>query len=234
MSSIETSNTMDFTVEMLNKLADMAGQIEMLQALVRAAHGKKIDAKYGKKGKKEDKEDKPKEDKPKREISDGMKAWHAFNERIDTLLKEASLTFKRVAEGKKFASHLKKLKSYDDWAAVEIMEEREKWVEPVAETKVTEVVSESSSTEGSVKKAGRPKMTEEQKAEAKVKRDAKKAAAAAVAPAVAPAAAPARSTTPSKPKLGATPGAPKKVATTKVAWADEGKNLSAELAAEMD
>lgn len=228
MSTIETSNTMDFTVEMLNKLADMAGQIEMLQQMVRAAHGKKIDAKYGKKAKKEDK---PKEDKPKREISEGMKAWHAFNERIDTLLKEASLTFKRVAEGKKFASHLKKLKSYDDWAAVEIMEEREKWVEPVAETKVTEVVSETSSTDGSEKKAGRPKMTDEQKAAAKVKRDAKKAAAAA---SEAPAVAPARSTTPSKPKLGATPGAPKKVAATKVAWADEGKNLTAELAAEMD
>ena len=218
---------MDFTVEMLNKLADMAGQIEMLQEMVRAAHGKKIDAKYGKKAKKEDK---PKEDKPKREISEGMKAWHAFNERIDTLLKEASLTFKRVAEGKKFASHLKKLKSYDDWAAVEIMEEREKWVEPVTETKVTEVVSETSSTDGSEKKAGRPKMTDEQKAAAKVKRDAKKAAAAAEAEAPAPA----RSTTPSKPKLGSTPGAPKKVAATKVAWADEGKNLTAELAAEMD
>lgn len=226
MSSTDTSNTMDFTVEMLNKLADMAGQIEMLQAMVRAAHGKKIDAKYGKKAKKEDK---PKEDKPKREISEGMKAWHAFNERIDTLLKEASLTFKRVAEGKKFASHLKKLKPYDDWAAVEIMEEREKWVEPVVETKVTEVVSEGSSTEGSEKKAGRPKMTDEQKAAAKVKRDAKKAAAAE-----AEAVTVTRSTTPSKPKLGATPGAPKKVAATKVAWADEGKNLSAELAAEMD
>lgn len=230
MSSTDTSNTMDFTVEMLNKLADMAAYIETLQAMVRAAHGKKIDAKYGKKAKKEDK---PKEDKPKREISDGMKAWHAFNERIDTLLKEASLTFKRVAEGKKFASHLKKLKPYDDWAAVEIMEEREKWVEPVVETKVTEVVSETSSTEGSEKKAGRPKMTDEQKAAAKVKRDAKKAAAGAAA-AEAEAVAVARSTTPSKPKLGATPGAPKKVAATKVAWADEGKNLAGELAAEMD
>ena len=230
MSSTNTSNTMDFTVEMLNKLANMAGQIEMLQAMVRAAHGKKIDAKYGKKAK----EDKPKEDKPKREISEGMKAWHAFNERIDNLLKEASLTFKRVAEGKKFASHLKKLKPYDDWAAVEIMEEREKWVEPVVETKVTEVVSEGSSTEGSEKKAGRPKMTDEQKAAAKVKRDAKKAAAAEAPAAAAPAPAVARSTTPSKPKLGATPGAPKKVAATKVAWADEGKNLAAELAAEMD
>ena len=248
---------MSSTVEMLNALSSIIGQAETLQAMVRAANGAVIDLKE----KKSKKEKVAKEDKPKREMSDGMKAWHAFNKRIDTLLEEAGQTFKRVAEGKKFASHLKKLKSYDDWAAVEIMEEREKWVEPVADTTVTEVSSDESVTE--VKNAGRPKMTDEEKAaakakreamtdeekaEAKAKREAKKAAKAAKTEIVAAEVTeaepevteaqhevtePPRSITPKKtPKIGAAPGAPKKEA--KVAWAVDTEEVTKKLLDEID
>jgi hypothetical protein len=234
---------MSSTVEMLNTLSAMAAQIETLQAMVRAAHGAVIDVK----SKKE-----IKEDKPKREMSDGLKAWHTFNKRIDTILKEAEKTFKRVAESKKFASHLKKLKATEEWEDAEILEEREKWVETPVETKVTEVnesaeASEASSDEG--KKAGRPKMTEEEKAAAKVKREAKKAAmteeeiAAAKAKKEAAKAKKAAmsdeetklKTPVKKSKIGNAPGAPKK--DTKVAWADSDatdvmKELDAHLAAE--
>ena len=211
---------------MLNTLSSMASQIEMLQAMLRGANGAVIELK----AKKE-----IKEDKPKREMSEGLKAWHTFNKRIDTVLKEAEKTFKRVAESKKFASHLKKLKATEEWADAEILEEREKWVETPVETKVTEVkesaeVSETSSDEG--KKAGRPKMTEEEKAAAKVKREAKKAAmteeeiAAAKAKKEAAKAKKAAmsdeetklKTPVKKSKIGSAPGAPKKEA--KVAWAD--------------
>jgi hypothetical protein len=223
---------MNSTAEMLNALSAIIGQAETLQAMVRAAHGAVIDLKE--KSKEKSKKE-IKEDKPKREMSDGLKAWHTFNKRIDTVLKEAEKTFKRVAESKKFASHLKKLKATEEWEDAEILEEREKWVETPIETKVTEVnesaeASEASSDEG--KKAGRPKMTEEEKAAAKVKRDAKKAAMteeeiaeakvkkeAAKAKKAAMSDEEAKVKTPvKKSKIGSAPGAPKKEA--KVAWAD--------------
>jgi hypothetical protein len=234
---------MSSTTEILNTLSAMAAQIETLQAMVRAAHGAVIDVK----SKKE-----IKEDKPKREMSDGLKAWHTFNKRIDTILKDAEKTFKRVAESKKFASHLKKLKATEEWEDAEILEEREKWVETPVETKVTEVnesaeASEVSSDEG--KKAGRPKMTEEEKAAAKLKREAKKAAMsdeeiaeakakkeAAKAKKAAMSDEEAKLKTPvKKSKIGDAPGAPKKE--TKVAWADSDatdvmKELDEHLAAE--
>lgn len=158
---------------MLNALSAIIGQAETLQAMVRAAHGSVIDLKE--KSKKEIKEKKAK--KP-RDPDAPANPWITFNRRVDTILKEAERTIK-MSESKKFTSHLKKLKAYDDWSDAEILLEREKWVETPLETKVTEVnesveASETSSDEG--KKAGRPKMTEEEKAAAKIKRDAKKAA----------------------------------------------------------
>jgi hypothetical protein len=71
----------------------------------------------------------PSEDKPKREISMGMKAWHEFNARIDTLLKDNEVAFKRVADAKKFASKLKKEKVMTSWTDEEILAARETWAE---------------------------------------------------------------------------------------------------------
>jgi hypothetical protein len=237
---------MNSTAEMLNALSAIIGQAETLQAMVRAAHGAVIDLKE--KSKEKSKKE-IKEDKPKREMSDGLKAWHTFNKRIDTVLKEAEKTFKRVAESKKFASHLKKLKATEEWEDAEILEEREKWVETPVETKVTEVnesaeASEASSDEG--KKAGRPKMTEEEKAAAKVKRDAKKAAMTEEEIAEAKAKKEAAKTkkaamsdeeakvkTPAKKsKIGSAPGAPKKEA--KVAWADSETTDVSDVIKELD
>lgn len=232
---------------MLNALSAMAGQIEMLQAMLRGANGAVIDLKE--KSKEKAKKE-IKEDKPKREMSDGLKAWHTFNKRIDTVLKEAENTFKRVAESKKFASHLKKLKATEEWADAEILEEREKWVETPVETKVTEVNESAESSETSSsdegKKAGRPKMTEEEKAAAKVKRETKKAAMteeeiaeakakkeAAKAKKAAMSDEETKLKTPvKKSKIGSAPGAPKKEA--KVAWADSDATDVSDVIKELD
>ena len=71
----------------------------------------------------------PVPEKPKKEMSVGMKAWHDFNSRIDTLLKENEMPFKRVAEAKQFASKLKKEKPVADWTNDEILAKREEWAE---------------------------------------------------------------------------------------------------------
>jgi hypothetical protein len=71
----------------------------------------------------------PVPEKPKKEMSAGMKAWHDFNSRIDMLLKENEMPFKRVAEAKQFASKLKKEKPVADWTDEEILAEREEWAE---------------------------------------------------------------------------------------------------------
>lgn len=186
---------MDFTVEMLNQLAEMATRIEALQEMVRAAHGGKIP-----KAKKAKKEKDP--DAPPKELSPGIKAWQEFNGRVDTLLKENSLTL-QAGEGKQFTSSLKKLKGYE-WTDDDILEQRRAWVKPekaekaekpetasVSSVEVIEVVE--ASAEATPKKAGRPKKE-------------------------------------TKPKIGAAPGAPKKA--SKKAWAEDDviKELDAHLA----
>jgi hypothetical protein len=88
----------------------------------------------------------PVPEKPKKEMSVGMKAWHDFNSRIDTLLKENEMPFKRVAEAKQFASKLKKEKT--TWTDEEILAEREEWAEdhkpvcPVCKEDATEKPSD--------------------------------------------------------------------------------------------
>jgi hypothetical protein len=133
------------------------------------------------------------EEKPKREVSEGLKAWHAFNARIDTLLKESESSFKRQAEAKQFASQLKKTKAPENWTDAEILQAHEDWLEqhpptPAQETDVT-VVAETVVAEK--RGPGRPKKT----------------------PAVTP---PEKKSS----KLGAPPGAPKKAPAPapRVAW----------------
>jgi len=162
------------------------------------------------------------EPKPKRELSAGMKAWHERNVRLDKLLKDAGLPFKRVAEAKQFASMIwtteKRIeKEYGikkEMSDDSILDERRKWARdhapkcPVCEEDATEEpaqhgacattfiqtfmdegkgdkdagmaawlkacgikAAKSDSEEeheqaAPAKKAGRPKMTEEQKAAA--------------------------------------------------------------------
>jgi hypothetical protein len=199
---------MDFTVEMLNKLSEMAARIEALQEMVRANHGGEIP----KKAKKAKKEKDP--NAPPREVSAGVKAWQEFNSKVDALLKENSLTL-QAGEGKQFTSSLKKLKGYD-WADEDILEQRRAWVKPEKEVtsvaEVKEVASVTSAVEIATaelttpKKSGRPKMTDEEKAAAKAKREAEPK------------------------KIGAAPGAPKKA--VKKAWAEDDviKELDAHLA----
>ena len=70
--------------------------------------------------------------KPKRQLSEGMKEWHAFNARIDTLLKAHDVKFHRVAEAKQFASMIHK-KMKETAAAPpsdeEILAARQRWAE---------------------------------------------------------------------------------------------------------
>jgi len=192
-SEMNTTEILYILSQMKSQLSQMNDQISHVEAM----HGKKPTV--------------PKEDRPKREMSAGMKAWHEFNKRLDALLVEKSVQFKRVAEAKQFASHLKKLKT--DWTDDEILEQRGTWEPPPTETKVTELPSDA---EDAPKKAGRPKMTDEEKAAAKAAREVKKSEEAA---------------TPIKKssKLGSAPGAPKKG--LKVAWeetAEVARNLMKE------
>lgn len=90
---------------------------------------------------------KPAKEKVKREISDGMKAWHAFNARIDVLLKAGDVPFKRVAEAKQFASKLKKAKAVGEWTDEEILAARTEWTE---EHKPTCPVCQEDAVEGGV------------------------------------------------------------------------------------
>ena len=92
------------------------------------------------------------EPKPKRELSAGMKAWHERNVRLDKLLKDAGLPFKRVAEAKQFASMIwtteKRIeKEYGikkEMSDDSILDERRKWARdhapkcPVCEEDATE------------------------------------------------------------------------------------------------
>ena len=200
------------------------------------------------------------DDKPKKGISPGMKSWHEFNARIDTLLKDNEVAFKRVADAKKFASKLKKEKVMTSWTDEEILAAREAWAEEheptcsscnialsdadadhracarafaekfnadgkgsIAEgmkewaqinglAKLMEAaVAKADGSPAEKKKAGRPKMTAEEKAAAKVAREAKKLETVVVVSEPTP------PPTPAKKKLGPAPGAPAK---PKIAWAE--------------
>jgi hypothetical protein len=211
--STSLTNTMDFTVEMLNKLSELTARIEALQEMVRANHGGEIP-----KAKKAKKEKDP--NAPPKEVSAGVKAWQEFNSKVDALLKENGLTL-QAGEGKQFTSSLKSLKGYE-WADEDILEQRRAWVKPdktqkakkaeaasvASVAEVTEVTEEVVPATLTPKKSGRPKMTDEEKAAAKAKRDAQPK------------------------KIGAAPGAPKKAAEPKKAWAEDDviKELDAHLA----
>ena len=90
----------------------------------------------------------PAEPKPKKEMSDGVKAWLDFNAHIAEILAREGTPFKRVAEAKQFASKLKKLREPSEWSEEEIIQQREQWADehqvpcPVCNKNPTEDVSE--------------------------------------------------------------------------------------------
>ena len=69
------------------------------------------------------------EDRPKRELSDGVKSWLEFNKRITDILANEGAPFKRVAEAKQFASKLKKLREPSEWSDEEIIQQRKTWAD---------------------------------------------------------------------------------------------------------
>jgi hypothetical protein len=201
--------------------------------------------------------EKPKEKRP---LSQGLKNWHDRCQRLDALLKSHELSFKRVAEAKKFASmiYAKEKEVGAEMSEDDIIRARRRWTEEhkplcivcksdaaedpsqhnACATKfIQEFIdagkgkkeagmaewlkasglkapkSDSEGEEEAPKKAGRPKMTEEQKAAAK----AAKAAKAALTPEQKAAAKAAKAKTPEQKAKAKTPGAPKKVA-----WAEGG------------
>lgn len=179
---IKMSSTTAFDLStILDSIKDLESRLAGLKSLVsQAAKGKK----------RAKKERDP--DAPKREPND----WIKFTQRVDTLLKGAEKSFHRVADSKKFASHLKGKKTFDEWTDEEILAEREIWTPPPTEQAPSEPLTSStaeeavppsaekeneSSGEAEKKKPGRKPMTEEEKAAAKAKREAKKSAAAAAA-----------------------------------------------------
>ncbi len=90
----------------------------------------------------------PAEPKPKKEMSDGVKAWLKFNAHITDVLAREGNPFKRVAEAKQFASKLKNLREPAEWSEEDILEQRELWADahqvpcPVCNKNPTEDVSE--------------------------------------------------------------------------------------------
>lgn len=69
--------------------------------------------------------------KPKRALSEGMKAWAGFQKRVATVLKEADVPLKNYAENMQFSSYLKtKNTDYESWDNDQILEQRESWVKP--------------------------------------------------------------------------------------------------------
>ena len=80
------------SAQMLKMIADMKAQLAAMEAALSGSAAVVAAA--------------PAEPKPKRELSAGMKAWHEHNKRLDALLKDAGLPFKRVAEAKQFASEI--------------------------------------------------------------------------------------------------------------------------------
>lgn len=169
----------------LETIKDLETRLSALRKLVEG----------GAKTKKPKKERDP--DAPKREPND----WIKFTQRVDGLLKGADKSFKRVADSKKFAAHLKKGKTYAEWTDEAILAERETWAPPAAEDAASvgtaevgsaEIPTEAkpaggaaaeakaaepeSDAESDGKKRGRKPMTAEQKAAAKAEREAKAAA----------------------------------------------------------
>jgi hypothetical protein len=70
-------------------------------------------------------------EKPKRPLSEGMKAWGAFQKRVAAVLKEGEVPLKNYAENMQFSSHLKSVNAdYESWDNDEILEQRESWVKP--------------------------------------------------------------------------------------------------------
>ncbi len=182
---MRVSNKMSATIEMSTVLETIKDLETRLSALRKLVEG-------GAKTKKPKKERDP--DAPKREPND----WIKFTQRVDGLLKGADKSFKRVADSKKFAAHLKKAKVYAEWTDDAILAERETWTPPAVEEKdaasvgsaevgtaevpteakadAADAGAESGSESDSKKKPGRKPMTAEQKAAAKATREAKAAA----------------------------------------------------------
>ena len=156
---------------MLSVLNDLKAKVASLEAMITAATGvvEGVAAVTKKRGR-PSKAAVAAPAKPKKEMSVGMKAWHDFNMRIDTLLKANGIPFKRVAEAKQFASKLKKEKAVAEWTDEEILAAQTKWAEEHKSTGVEDTVKEEKAT----RPPGRPKMTDEQKAAKKAERDAAK------------------------------------------------------------
>jgi hypothetical protein len=125
-------------------VSELKEKVAALEAMVAAATGAVAEATKKKPGRPK----KIEEEKAPKEMSAGMKAWHEFNTRIDTLLKTNEVPFKRVAEAKQFASKLKKTKAVVEWKDEEILAERETWAEehkPLCPTCEKDVAEEPTS-----------------------------------------------------------------------------------------
>ena len=70
-------------------------------------------------------------EKPKRAISEGIKAWQGFVKGVRAILKDNDMGFKIPTEVTQFCSALKEKNSdYHAWSEEEILEERGEWVKP--------------------------------------------------------------------------------------------------------
>jgi len=125
----------------------LAQALKRIQQLENAVTAKKIKSAKGKKSKKTESDD----DKPKRVLNEGIKAWHVFLKRVRILMKEMDMGFSVPTEITQFCSALKaKNSDYESWSTEEILEEREKWEKPEKSKQLVKKESKENSAASSV------------------------------------------------------------------------------------
>ena len=125
----------------------LALALKRIQQLENAVTAKNIKVAKGKKSKKSESDD----DKPKRVLNEGIKAWHVFLKRVRVLMKDMDMGFSVPTEITQFCSALKaKNGDYKSWSTEEILAERENWEKPEKSKQLVKKESKENSAASSV------------------------------------------------------------------------------------
>jgi hypothetical protein len=127
----------------------LAVALKRIQQLENAVTAKNIKVAKSKKSK--SKKSESDDDKPKRVLNEGIKAWHVFLKRVRLLMKEMDMGFSVPTEITQFCSALKaKNGDYESWSTEEILEERENWEKPEQSKQLVKKMSKENSAASSV------------------------------------------------------------------------------------
>jgi hypothetical protein len=143
---------------MLNELKQKLEARDALLDKLQAATLKKTDkSKKAEKSKKADKStESDNDEKPKRALNEGIKAWHVFLKRVRALMVEMDMGFSIPTEITQFCSALKaKNGDYESWSNEDILEERENWQKP--EKSKQEIAGKNSKKTSAASSVAEPK-----------------------------------------------------------------------------